>query len=705
MNEIVVKLAENAQRAIEEANSLKRPPQESDILVAIARHDAELFKDMFGRHGETALKRVRSRVDNRGDDASIGKQIISHATMYAQQLEMPVTSYHLLKLLLQSPASSKVLEEAGVTESIIDMKISEVKELAMPTAIDAFCEDMLLTCVNIDPVIGRDSEMFRVIQILCRRTKNNPAMIGDPGVGKSAIAYGIAQKLVNEDVPKQIKGWAFFRLDLARLQAGAGMAGEFERRVIALLSELKEYNGKVILFIDEMHMMVGAGGQAGSQDLANLIKPALARGEMHLLGSTTLDEYRTHIEKDRALERRFQPVVVREPSPAETLDILNGIQQFYGEYHGVTFTTEALEKAVELAGRYLVSRMYPDKAIDLLDESAVYRSLMSTARKPRVTANDVCQVLSRWTGIPVTHMTIDERERLSHIEENLHRRLIAQESAVSAVSKAIRRNRTGLEQGARPIGAFLFLGPTGVGKTELAKTLAEYMFDDEKAMVRLDMGEYQEQHAMAKLFGAPPGYVGYGEGGHLTEPIRRRPYSVVLLDEIEKAHSNVSHALLSILDDGRMQDGMGHLVDFTNTIIIMTSNIAPELWQLRNVSRKEIEKALLDKFAPEFINRLDDLAVFHHLDKKNLIQIAELRLKELVQQAQERSITITFGEGVGEWLVNKDYNPEFGARPLNRTITEHVRDTLALEFAAGNVREKSSVSFVLSEDGLTYTID
>ena len=610
---------------------------------------------------------------------------------------------------------------------------------------------------ELDPVIGREKEIQRIIQILIRRTKNNPVLIGEPGVGKSAVAEGLAQRIVQGNVPELLRGKRVLSLDLGSLVAGTKYRGEFEERLKNMMDELHKA-GNVLLFIDEIHTIIGAGGSEGSLDAANILKPALSRGEIQCIGATTLDEYRKHIEKDAALERRFQPVNVGEPTTEETLSILYGLRDRYEAHHKVRITDEALAAAVKLSERYIPDRFLPDKAIDLMDEAASRVRIQACTAPPDVreqekrleavqiekkeaishqdfekaaalrdqernlnreieekraewtrsqtnardvvTEEDIAQVVSQWTGIPVSRMTEQEAQRLIRLEETLHRRLVGQEEAVSAVARAIRRARAGLKDPKRPIGSFIFLGPTGVGKTELCRALGEAMFGDEDAVIRLDMSEFMEKHTVSRMMGSPPGYVGYEEGGELTEAVRRKPYSVVLLDEIEKAHPDVFNVLLQILEDGRLTDNTGRTVSFKNTIVVMTSNAGAQLTGGRSMGfgsaqrdeardyeamKESVMKSVKELFRPEFINRVDELIVFHALTEDEICRITEMMLKQVAGRLEEQEIRLLWDESVTKKLAEDGYDPKFGARPLRRLIQRTVEDTLSEELLQGRI--------------------
>ncbi|MFC2018863.1 ATP-dependent Clp protease ATP-binding subunit [Chloroflexota bacterium] len=631
---------------------------------------------------------------------------------------------------------------------------------------------------RLDPTIGRDDEIKRVMQILSRRTKNNPVIVGEAGVGKTAIAEGLAQKIAADDVPNSLKGKRVVTLEMGTLVAGSKFRGEFEERLKAVMDEVRQSQGEVILFIDEIHTVVGAGGAEGAIDASNMLKPALAHGELQCVGATTLDEYRRFIEKDKALERRLQPVFIGEPSVESTIEMLRELRPRYEAHHKIEISDRALESAAKLSQRYIADRHLPDKAIDLIDEAASKLRIDAESAPPEVKSleqqlnkaineeeaasqrqeyeraaqlksdrirledeynqaksawlkqekidevvdeEDIAHLISKWTGIPITQMLEGEAEKLLHMEERIHKRLINQEEAVSVVAEAIRRSRAGLKDPRRPIGSFVFLGPTGVGKTELVRALAQFLFDDENAMVRLDMSEYQEKHTVSRLIGAPPGYVGYDEGGQLTEAVRRRPYRVILLDEIEKAHPEVFNTLLQLLDDGRLTDGHGRTVDFKNTLVIMTSNIGAELIKRESrlgfATKKDEAKAkqqgyermkqkvmgeVQKTFRPEFLNRIDDIIVFHELTAEQLRSIVDLMVKDLEKRLAEHELNLKITEKAKSWLVKKGYDPLYGARPLKRAIERYVENPMSTKLIRKEFAEGATIKIDLVKDKLTF---
>jgi ATP-dependent Clp protease ATP-binding subunit ClpB len=737
----------------------------------------------------------------------------------------------LLALALGGGTAADVLKQNGVTAQNLNKAISDIRKgrtadtASAEQGYDAlkkytrdFTEEARQN--KLDPVIGRDEEIRRTVQVLSRRTKNNPVLIGEPGVGKTAIVEGLAQRIVKGDVPETLKNRRLLALDLGALLAGAKYRGEFEERLKAVLSELATA-GDVVLFIDELHTLVGAGKAEGAMDASNMLKPALARGELHCIGATTLDEYRKNIEKDAALARRFQPVFVGEPSVEETISILRGLKEKYEVHHGVRITDGAIVAAATLSNRYITDRFLPDKAIDLIDEAAsrlrmeaeskpeeideidrriiqlkierealkkesdeaskerlkrveqeiadlekrstelttlwraekeklasvqrikeqleqarselemvqrrgdltragelmysiipqLEKKLVETPAKGQmfkqeVTAEEVAQVVSRWTGIPVDRMLEGEREKLIHMEEKLGQRVVGQEAAIAAVADAVRRARAGLQDPSRPIGSFLFLGPTGVGKTELCKALAEFLFDDEQAMIRIDMSEYMEKHSVARMIGAPPGYVGYDEGGALTEAVRRRPYQVILFDEVEKAHSDVFNILLQVLDDGRLTDGQGRTVDFRNTIIVLTSNLGAEYLaalmegQPAEAAREEVMEVVRRSFRPEFLNRLDEIILFNRLGRNEMKRIVDIQLKHLQRLLDERKIILDVDEKAKVWLANSGYDPVYGARPLKRVIQRQLQNPLAKMLLSGAIVDGETVKVTVKDGQL-----
>jgi ATP-dependent Clp protease ATP-binding subunit ClpB len=750
-----------------------------------------------------------------------------------------VTAERLLLAMCIEKGSptSKILSDAGLTANGLNTAINEIRQgrtadssnaEAGYDALKKYARDLTRDARDgkLDPVIGRDEEIRRAIQVLSRRTKNNPVLIGEPGVGKTAIAEGLALRIINGDVPESLKDKKLLALDMGALIAGAKYRGEFEERLKAVLSEVQAANGGIILFIDEMHTLVGAGKADGAMDASNLLKPALARGELHCVGATTLDEYRKYVEKDAALARRFQPVFVGEPSVADTISILRGIKEKYELHHGVRITDSALVSAATLSNRYITDRFLPDKAIDLMDEAGS-RLRMQVDSKPEeldeldrriiqlkierealkkekdkgsterlkvleadlaglqekadsltarwesekdklsaardikeeidharieleqaqrrgdlakagelaygvipdlerklekreaaqegsmepmveeaVTAEHIAQVVSRWTGIPVDKMLEGEKDKLLRMEDEIAHRVVGQGDAVRAVAKAVRRSRAGLQDPNRPMGSFMFLGPTGVGKTELTKALANFLFDDDSAMVRLDMSEFMEKHSVARLIGAPPGYVGYDEGGVLTEAVRRRPYQIVLFDEIEKAHPDVFNVLLQVLDDGRLTDGQGRLVDFRNTLIVMTSNLGSEYLAQHDEGedvdkvRDHVMAVVKSSFRPEFLNRVDDIILFHRLQRSDMTAIVKIQLARLEALLADRRIQLKVSDEAISWLANKGYDPAYGARPLKRVIQSELQDQLAEQILLGDVHDGMTVSVTAGSDRL-----
>ena len=675
----------------------------------------------------------------------------------ALMMEYGITRVKVLEIIMKN-SNAKGNIKGGVK--------AKGKEIPNRKTLSRFSRDLTQMAREgkLDPVIGRDSEIMRMMQVLCRRTKNNPVLIGEAGVGKTAIVEGLAQRIADNDVPEILSGKSVLSLDMGAMVAGSKFRGEFEERMKAVIDEVRKAEGSVILFIDELHTVIGAGSSQGAIDASNMLKPALARGELQCIGATTLDEYHKYIEKDAALERRFASVYVEEPSEEDTVKMLQGLRDRYEQHHKIIFSDEALKAAVRLSNRYVTDRKLPDKAIDLIDEAAASLRVKLFSLPPElkemktkldhmmeeeenagndrnyeraaelkaerlraqeafetkknewetsqkldevVDVDDVAQIVGQWTGIPVKQMLQNEAERLVHMEEELHKRIIGQDDAIRAISDAIRRSRTGLKDPRRPIGSFIFIGPSGVGKTELAKALAEYMFDDEDALIRLDMSElirldmseYREQHTVSRLFGAPPGYVGYEEGGQLTEAVRRRPYRVVLFDEIEKAHPEVWNSLLQILDDGRLTDGQGQLVDFRNTVLIMTSNLGTEYINKSGSlgflntggdtddrdAKMKIDKALKSTFRPEFINRIDEIIMFTKLTVEEMEQIVDLQMRELRDRMLENGVLLELSPDARKWLASIGYDPAFGARPLRRALQKYIESPLSHLWLNGEV--------------------
>lgn len=715
------------------------------------------------------------------------KRIIDQANEEANKLKDEyISTEHIFLAILteRNTPAARILEGAGITRDRVfetihtlrgGQRVTDPQAETRYKSLEKYSRDLtaLAREGKLDPVIGRDKEILRLIQILSRRTKNNPVLIGEAGVGKTAIAEGLAQKIASNDVPEILTGKKVVALDLGALIAGSRFRGEFEERLKSVMEEVQRSNGDIIMMIDELHTVVGAGAAQGAMDASNMLKPALARGELQCIGATTLDEFHKYIEKDAALERRFAPIYVDEPSTEDAIKMLMGLRDRYEAHHKVRYSDAALEAAVHLADRYVTDRHLPDKAIDLMDEAAAKlrvalysmppelkdmkkeidkitaeeeqaglareyeRAAQKKVEKLRLEAeysekrdkweaenhidevvdvNDIADVVHQWTGIPLTQMLENESSKLLQMESRLHEKIIGQDEAIHAISDAIRRARAGLKDPGRPIGSFIFIGPSGVGKTELAKALAGFMFDDEDALVRIDMSEYREQHTVSRLFGAPPGYVGYEEGGQLTEAVRRRPYRVLLFDEIEKAHPEVWNALLQILDDGRMTDGQGNIVDFRNTVLIMTSNLGTEyvrkggtLGFLQPNSNSEerdahdkIEKALKGSFRPEFLNRIDDVIMFSPLSVEQMELIVDLQMKEVQGRLDEFKVKVELSSQARTWLAKQGYDATFGARPLRRAIQKFIESPLSVELLGGKFKDGGTVKIDIAEDKIIF---
>ena len=798
------RFTEQAQEILARSQELVRQFRHSQwdvehILLALLQQEEGLTREILDKLGVDAdrmKQRVEATLAAAPKVSYEGAQIYAtpriarlfeNANTEAERLkdEFVGTEHILIAIAADRQGeAARILREFGIDQEKIYRALQDIRGTQRVTdaraeskyrALEKYSRDLTAMAREgkLDPVIGREEEIRRVIQVLSRRTKNNPVIIGEAGVGKTAIVDGLAQKIVADDVPDSLKGRRVIALDMAALVAGTKFRGEFEERLKAVMDEIRRAQGEVVLFIDELHTVVGAGAAEGAIDASNMLKPALSRGELQCVGATTLDEYREHIEKDAALERRFQPVYIDEPSVEETIEILKGLRPRYEAHHKIKIDDSALVAAAQLSQRYITERFLPDKAIDLIDEAASKLRIDLESAPPEVKElelrikqltneeeassqrreyeratqlkverlsleaqyneakarwlgeekidavvdeEDIAELVAKWTGIPVSRMLEGDTEKLLHMEESLHQRVIGQDEAITAVSDAIRRARAGLKDPKRPIGSFIFLGPTGVGKTELGRALAEFLFDDEEAMVRLDMSEYMEKHTVSRLIGSPPGYIGYEEGGQLTEAVRRRPYKVILFDEVEKAHPDVFNILLQILEDGRLTDGHGRTVDFKNTVVIMTSNLGTGEFQrqamgfrLEGQTKSEqqrlhsaIESALKQTFRPELLNRIDETIIFQPLTQEQIKQIVDLMIKDVQKRLAERKVTVEITEAAREWLAKEGFDPVFGARPLRRAIQRYIENPLSKRILTGEFKEGDNIIVDVGEEGLAF---